>query len=50
MLNQYLMAEWVTTMMDLDLGDCVKYSLAGGTGRSRDRLGSARPASAAPTS
>ena len=32
MLNQYLMAEWVTTMMDLDLGDCVKYSLAGGTG------------------
>ncbi|HEY6415603.1 MAG TPA: hypothetical protein VIX41_05185 [Acidimicrobiales bacterium] len=32
LLNQYLMAEWVTTMMDLDLGDCVKYSLAGGTG------------------
>jgi len=32
MLNQYLMAEWITTMMDLDLGDCVKYSLAGGTG------------------
>lgn len=32
MLNQYLMAEWVTTMMDLDLADCVKYSLAGGTG------------------
>jgi len=32
MLNQCLMAEWVTTMMDLDLGDCVKYSLAGGTG------------------
>jgi hypothetical protein len=32
MLNQYLLAEWVTTMMDLDLGDCVKYSLAGGTG------------------
>jgi len=32
MLNQYLMAEWMTTMMDLDLGDCVKYSLAGGTG------------------
>jgi len=32
MLNQYLYAEWVTTMMDLDLGDCVKYSLAGGTG------------------
>jgi hypothetical protein len=32
MLNQYLLAEWMTTMMDLDLGDCVKYSLAGGTG------------------
>jgi hypothetical protein len=32
MLNQYLMSEWVTTMMDLDLGDTVKYSLAGGTG------------------
>jgi hypothetical protein len=32
LLNQYLLAEWVTTMMDLDLGDCVKYSLAGGTG------------------
>jgi len=32
LLNQYLMAEWITTMMDLDLGDCVKYSLAGGTG------------------
>jgi hypothetical protein len=32
MLNMYLYSEWVTTMMDLDLGDCVKYSLAGGTG------------------
>ena len=32
MLNSYLMAEWMATMMDLDLGDCVKYSLAGGTG------------------
>jgi hypothetical protein len=32
LLNQYLLAEWVTTMMDLDLGDCVKYALAGGTG------------------
>jgi hypothetical protein len=32
LLNMYLMYEWVTTMMDLDLGDCVKYSLAGGTG------------------
>lgn len=32
LLNQYLLAEWITTMMDLDLGDCVKYALAGGTG------------------
>jgi hypothetical protein len=32
LLNKYLLAEWVTTMMDLDLGDCVKYALAGGTG------------------
>lgn len=32
LLNQILYAEWITTMMDLDLGDCVKYSLAGGTG------------------
>lgn len=32
LLNQYLLAEWVTTMMDLDLGDTVKYALAGGTG------------------
>lgn len=32
LLNQYLLAEWVTTMMDIDLGDAVKYSLAGGTG------------------
>lgn len=32
LLNQYLLAEWVTTMMDLDLGDCVKYSIAAGTG------------------
>ena len=32
LLNQYLLAEWVTTFMDLELGDCVKYSLAAGTG------------------
>jgi hypothetical protein len=32
LLNQYLLAEWITTMMDIDLGDCVKYALAGGTG------------------
>lgn len=32
LLNQYLLAEWVTTMMDIDLGDCVKYGLATGTG------------------
>lgn len=32
MLNKYAIAEWVTQMFDLDLGDCVKYSLAAGTG------------------
>ncbi len=32
LLNQYLLAEWITLMLDVDLGDCVKYSLAGGTG------------------
>lgn len=32
LLNQYLLAEWVTLMLDLDLGDCVKYALAAGTG------------------
>jgi hypothetical protein len=32
LLNKYLLAEWITLMLDLDLGDCVKYSLAGGTG------------------
>lgn len=32
LLNQYLLAEWITLMLDIDLGDCVKYSLAGGTG------------------
>lgn len=32
LLNQYAVAEWVTTMADLDLGDCVKISLAAGTG------------------
>jgi hypothetical protein len=32
LLNQYAIAEWVTTMADLDLGDTVKISLAAGTG------------------
>jgi hypothetical protein len=32
LLNQYLLAEWVTTMMDIDLGDTVKYALVCGTG------------------
>lgn len=32
LLNQYLLYEWVTFMLDLDLGDCIKYALAGGTG------------------
>lgn len=32
LLNKYLLAEWVTLMLDIDLGDCVKYALAGGTG------------------
>jgi len=32
LLNQYAVAEWVTMMYDLDLGDVIKYSLAAGTG------------------
>ena len=32
LLNQYAVAEWVTTMADLELGDCIKYALAAGTG------------------
>lgn len=32
LLNKYLLAEWVTIHMDQDLGDTVKYALAGGTG------------------
>lgn len=32
LLNKYLLAEWITLMLDLDIGDCVKYSLAAGTG------------------
>jgi hypothetical protein len=32
LLNQYALAEWVTTMADLDLGDSIKYALACGTG------------------
>lgn len=31
-LNQYAISEWITGMLDLDLGDCVKISLAAGTG------------------
>lgn len=32
LLNQYLLYEWITYMLDIDLGDAVKYSLAAGTG------------------
>lgn len=32
LLNQYAVAEWISMMFDLDLGDCIKYSLAAGTG------------------
>lgn len=32
LLNKYLLAEWITTMMDLDLGDAVKIGLVAGTG------------------
>ena len=32
LLNQYAVAEWITTMADLDLGDTVKIALAAGTG------------------
>ena len=32
LLNQYAIAEWVTTMADLELGDCIKYALGAGTG------------------
>lgn len=32
LLNQYAVSEWITGMLDLDLGDCVKYSLSAGTG------------------
>jgi len=31
-LNRYAITEWVSQMYDLDLGDCVKYSLICGTG------------------
>lgn len=31
-LNMYAVAEYITTMADLDIGDTIKYSLAGGTG------------------
>ena len=32
LINQYAIAEWVTCMLDLDLGDCIKIGLAAGTG------------------
>jgi hypothetical protein len=32
LLNQYAVAEWVTTFADLELGDCIKIGLAAGTG------------------
>lgn len=32
LLNQYLVYEWISYMLDLDLGNVIKYSLAGGTG------------------
>ena len=32
LLNQLTVAWWVNTMADLELGNCVKYALAGGTG------------------
>lgn len=32
LLNQYLLYEWITYMLDIDLGDVVKYGLAAGTG------------------
>ena len=32
LLNRYAVAEWVSMMYDLDLGDTIKYSLAAGTG------------------
>lgn len=32
LLNQYLLYEWVSFMLDVDLGSVIKYSLAAGTG------------------
>lgn len=32
LLNKYLLYEWISYMLDLDLGETVKYSLAAGTG------------------
>ena len=32
LLNKYAVAEWVTTLADIELGDCIKYALAAGTG------------------
>jgi hypothetical protein len=32
MLNKLAVAEWITQMQDIELGEVIKYSLAGGTG------------------
>lgn len=32
LLNQYLLYEWISYMLDIDLGNTVKYGLAAGTG------------------
>lgn len=32
LLNKYLLYEWVTYMLDVDLGDVIKYALVAGTG------------------
>lgn len=32
LLNQYAVAEWVSTLADIELGDCIKYALSAGTG------------------
>lgn len=31
-LNKYAIAEWVSTLADIELGDCIKYALGAGTG------------------
>ncbi len=32
LLNAYAVAEWVSTLADIELGDCIKYAIAAGTG------------------